>query len=91
MPNTKIPAVDGNIWELSEEKYEIVYIDGLDDIFYHSGKYSLGTIVRKISGVDKSSVVGHHPSGKGFVTVCRDDAVLAEFAGFPVDAVKLLA
>jgi hypothetical protein len=42
--------------------------------------YKPGTKVRLISGVDGSTIPGYHFE-KGYVTICRVDAITAEFIG----------
>ena len=45
-----------------------------------TASYSKGTQVRLIAGIDGSRIPGYHFT-QGYVTVCRVDAVQAEFIG----------
>ncbi len=85
----KISDAEHNWQTLSEEIYEIVRNDGtLHD--YEGTTYFNGQRVRLISGVMDSHVAGYHTS-HGWVTVCRDDAVTAEFCGFKRSRLKLVS
>ena len=61
---------------LSEERYMIVGQDSGENF----GNYTNGTVVRLISGVDNSPIVGYH-FDKSYLTTCRTDASIAEFVG----------
>lgn len=74
----------GNTQILSDERYEIIKTP---DILRAGMHYEVGTIVRLISGVDNSKIPGYH-FYKNFVTICREDATLAEFVGFEKSFLK---
>lgn len=65
---------DGKEEQLSDEIY-MISSDEHDSRFYKKG-----ALVRKISGVDNSSIVGYHFRSE-YSTVCRVDATKAEYCG----------
>ncbi len=65
----------GGYVELSDERY--VILKGSSHSFIG---YGPGEIVRKISGVDNSDILGYHFMN-GYSTVCREHAEQAEFCG----------
>jgi hypothetical protein len=70
---------------LSEDVYEITKIT-FPNMNPVSG-YGVGDKVRLISGIDNSVIPGYHFS-KGFVAVCRVDAIVAEFLGVKKSHIK---
>lgn len=64
--------------EKEEQLSDEIYMISNDD--HSSSDYKKGALVRKISGVDNSTIPGYH-FRCGFSTVCRVDAETAEFCG----------
>jgi hypothetical protein len=71
---------NGNTQNLSDQIYEITKITFPDMHPAVGMGYDIGDKVRLISGIDNNTEPGYH-FAKGFVTVCRIDALTAEFLG----------
>lgn len=73
-----MPRIKRSHSEKEEQLSDEIYMISNDD--HCSSDYKKGALVRKISGVDNSTIPGYHFMC-GFSTVCKVDAKTAEFCG----------
>jgi hypothetical protein len=76
-----IDGCDNRKFLLSDEVYKV-----LDD---EHPSLQKGTLVQLINGVDKSKSIGYH-FNKDYITVCRKDAMFAQWMGVKKSSIKIV-